>query len=219
MTVHARSEHARGAAAARRLRERARRYLSALGRENAELSILVVGDAAIRQLNRTWRGKDRPTDVLSFPLSEPGHGSPARGTRRQKAASPPRSGSLLGDVVISLDTAIRVSRRDGRPVEIELDRYLAHGLLHLLGHDHRWPGEARRMAAEENALVGEGMVSSARPERRLSEVPSPSLRLAGRGLVPPRRAGPISVGRGLDPRRIGSGRGAGSRSTSSPRPR
>ena len=139
MTV--RSEHARGASAARRLRERARRYLSALGREDAEVSILLVGDAAIRRLNRTWRGKDEATDVLSFPQAEGG------------------AGRLLGDVVISLDTAGRVARSEGRRLGAELDRYLAHGLLHLLGHDHARPAEARRMAAAEDALVGEGMVT------------------------------------------------------------
>jgi len=157
VTVHARSEHARGAAAARRLRERARRYLCALGREEAELSILVVGDAAMRRLNRAWRGKDRPTDVLSFPHAAPNHGP------------------LLGDVVVSLDTARRVARAEGRLLGAELDRYLAHGLLHLLGHDHERPAQARRMAKAEDELVGEGMVRGS----RLS--PSPRLRGKGRG--------------------------------------
>ena len=71
LVVHARSEHARGAAAARRLRTRAHRYLAALGIRDAELSIVVVTDAAIRRLNRRWRGKDRATDVLSFPVGGP----------------------------------------------------------------------------------------------------------------------------------------------------
>ena len=142
MKVEARSEHARGAAAARRLRSRGRAFLAALGRRQAELSILVVGDAAIRRLNRAWRGKDRPTDVLSFPAAG--------------------SGALLGDVVISLDTARRAARQDGRPLGAELDRYLAHGILHLLGHDHEAsPAAARRMARAEDALVGEGMVRAA----------------------------------------------------------
>jgi probable rRNA maturation factor len=139
--VEARSEHARGAAAARRLRSRARVFLSALGREDAELSILVVGDASIRRLNRAWRAKDRATDVLSFPAAG--------------------GGALLGDVVISLETARRVAREDGRALGVELDRYLAHGLLHLLGHDHEAsPAAALRMARAEDALVGEGMVTA-----------------------------------------------------------
>jgi probable rRNA maturation factor len=139
------SEHPRGAAAARRLSARARAYLAALGREDAELSILLVGDRRIRTLNLDWRGKDAATDVLSFPLSDP-----------------PGIGPLLGDVVISLETAARRARDEGRPVARELDRYLAHGLLHLLGHDHERPGDARRMAALEQELArSEGLVGAA----------------------------------------------------------
>ncbi len=144
MIVEARSEHVRGAAAVRRLRARACRYLSALGREDAQVSILVVGDAAIRRLNRRWRGKDQATDVLSFPQGVPS------------------AGPLLGDLVISLDTARRVARADGRSAGAELDRYLAHGLLHLLGHDHARAEDAKRMAAAEDALVGEGMIAASR---------------------------------------------------------
>jgi probable rRNA maturation factor len=152
VVVHARSEHARGMAAARRLRARALRYLSLLAIERAELSIVVVSDAAIRALNRQWRGKDRATDVLSFPAAGPHAG-------------------LLGDVVVSLDTARRVARAEGRPAAAELDRYLAHGLLHLLGHDHERVADARRMATLEDALVGSGLVRAAldptrRPARR-----------------------------------------------------
>jgi probable rRNA maturation factor len=144
VTVWARSEHPRGAAAARRLRERARRYLATLRQGEAELSILVVDDRAMLRLNRAWRGLASPTDVLSFPC----HG--------------PAAGPLLGDVVISLDTARRAARAAGRTLGGELDRYLAHGLLHLLGYDHHRPADARRMSAAEDALVGEGMVSAAR---------------------------------------------------------
>jgi probable rRNA maturation factor len=139
--VHVRSEHPRGGACVRRLAARARRHLRALGRDGGELSILLVGDKAIRRLNRMWRGKDVATDVLSFPAAGPG--------------------PLLGDVVISVDTARRVAAEEGRPLADELDRYLAHAILHLLGHDHEKPPQARRMAEAEDALVGEGMVSAA----------------------------------------------------------
>ncbi len=143
MSARAASTHRRGGGAARRLAARARAFLAALGREEAELSILVVGDVAMRRLNRTWRGLDAATDVLSFP--QPG---------------PHAAGVLLGDVVISLDTAERVAASSGRRTSEELDRYLAHGLLHLLGHDHHAPAEARRMAAAEDALVGAGLVGA-----------------------------------------------------------
>ncbi|MFT3915401.1 MAG: rRNA maturation RNase YbeY [Anaeromyxobacteraceae bacterium] len=158
MTVRARSEHRRGAAALRRLRTRAEAYLDALGRGEAELSVLLVTDRRIRTLNREWRGKDQATDVLSFPQSEP-----------------PGHGPLLGDVVISLDTAARRADEDGRPVGVELDRYLAHGLLHLLGFDHERAGDAKVMAEHEERLVRvEGLVGAAlneaarKPERSKS---------------------------------------------------
>jgi probable rRNA maturation factor len=149
VSVRVASEHPRGAGAARRLRARARAFLDALGRAEAELSVLVTTDRRIRGLNRRWRDIDRATDVLSFPLSEP-----------------PGSGPLLGDVVISLDTAVRRARRDGRRLQEEMDRYLAHGLLHLLGFDHGRPAEARRMARREAELIrAEGLLGSA-PRRR-----------------------------------------------------
>jgi len=205
VTVHVRSEHARGSAVARRLRQRACRYLAALGREDAEVSILVVGDAAVRRLNRTWRGKDRPTDVLSFPLTEPNRGPPAAEPAGPKSSSRAtisagrrggeptfplledrRSGRhlphpLLGDIVISLDTATRVARRDGRAVGAELDRYLAHGLLHLVGYDHQRAEDASLMAAKEDALVGEGMLTGAQPGRRRSAASPPSRRRRAEG--------------------------------------
>lgn len=145
MKVRVSSEHPGGAAAARRLAARARAFLRALGRDDGELSVLLTTDRRIRALNRRWRELDRATDVLSFPLSEP-----------------PGHGPWLGDVVISLDTAVRRARGDGRRLRQELDRYLAHGLLHLLGRDHRTPSEARRMARAESRLVrGEGLVGRA----------------------------------------------------------
>lgn len=145
MTVRLTSEHPRGASAARRLRSRAAAFLAALGRGDAELSLLLVTDRRIRALNRAWRDKDEATDVLSFPLSEP-----------------PGNGPLLGDVVISLDTASRRARAEARPVSRELDRYLAHGLLHLLGYDHERAEDAAAMAAKEAELSrGEGLVGAA----------------------------------------------------------
>nr|PZM93818.1 MAG: rRNA maturation RNase YbeY [Pseudomonadota bacterium] len=132
-------EHPRGAYAARVLRTRAREFLSKLGLD-AELSILLTTDEAIRRLNRDFRGIDRATDVLSFPAGDP----------------LPGQAPFLGDLAISLDTARRRAREDGRPLSRELARYLAHGLLHLLGYDHEVSEqEARRMAEMEASLLGE----------------------------------------------------------------
>jgi probable rRNA maturation factor len=149
VNVQIQCEHPRGHAAAARLRRRARAFLGRLGMEDAQLSILLVGDRGMRRLNRTWRGMDVPTDVLSFPAAE--------------SARP-----LLGDVVLSLDTAARVARAERRPLEEELDRYLVHGILHLLGFDHeRGPEDARAMASrEDEVLGGEGMVAAAREPAR-----------------------------------------------------
>jgi probable rRNA maturation factor len=146
VVVEARAEGlARAGALLSHLRRSAVRFLDVLDLERVELSILLTDDPGIRTLNRMWRRKDRPTDVLSFPAGEPAPGSTG-----------PRH---LGDVILSLDTARRQARAHRRLVADELDLYLAHGLLHLLGHDHHRPRDAERMAALEARLLGRpGMV-------------------------------------------------------------
>lgn len=119
------------------LHDAAARALAAVGRAGAELSLLLVDDAEIRALNAQWRGKDSATDVLSFPSGGP-EGLPV---------------DVLGDVVISVDTARRQAAERGHSVEVELRVLLAHGLAHLLGHDHGDPAQAAAMAAVEAALL------------------------------------------------------------------
>ncbi len=131
-----------------RLHGVALRFLRKVGLRGVELSLSLVSDAAIQATNRDWRGKDKPTDVLSFPAGD----SPGPGLEP------------LGDVVLSWDTARRVAKQEGVSVERELDRYLAHGLLHLLGHDHHRAADARRMAQAEAALLGRGGMLSPRDE-------------------------------------------------------
>ncbi|MEM1418747.1 MAG: rRNA maturation RNase YbeY [Myxococcota bacterium] len=126
------------------VRRRAERMLVALELPDAELSILLCDDETMRELNRDYRGKDRSTDVLAFAIREGAHGELA--------------GDLLGDVVISLDTARRQAAESDRPIVAEVTFLLAHGLLHLLGHDHPTEAELRRM----NALT-DGLVAAARP--------------------------------------------------------
>jgi rRNA maturation RNase YbeY len=126
-------------ALARRLARRARRMLDVLGLGAAELSLVIVSDRVMHDLNREWRGKDRPTDVLAFAQGE--------------GAAPAPDG-LLGDVVISVDTARRQAAALGHSLVVEADRLLVHGLLHLLGYDHeRSPAEARRMQRKERAVL------------------------------------------------------------------
>lgn len=124
------------------LRGRAERMLRALRLPNAELSILVCDDATIHGLNRAHRKRDKPTDVLAFALRD---GEPAAGL--------PGGRELLGDVVISLDTAGRQALARRRPLWDEVTFLLAHGLLHLLGYDHRTRAEERRMNARADMLV------------------------------------------------------------------
>ena len=118
----------------------AKRMLAALGQEQAELSVLLCDDEVIHTLNRDYRDKDRPTDVLAFAMQE-GEPSPSAGPL------------VLGDVVISLPTAARQAAERGRPLVREVVELLAHGLLHLLGFDHELPEEERRMIARTDLLV------------------------------------------------------------------
>jgi len=125
----------------RLLRSRARRILGALSSSRAELSVHLADDVEMAELNGTWRGKPRPTDVLSFSLLE-GEDSERRGV-------------LLGDVVIGIETAARQARARRRSLDEEVARLLIHGTLHLLGHDHEQADEARMMRAEERRLWSE----------------------------------------------------------------
>lgn len=123
---------------ARRLTALAQAFAQTLKLGPAELSLSLVRDPEIRRLKKGWFGIDAATDVLSFPAGDfPGPG--------------PRP---LGDIVISLDTARRAAKDFGSTLERELALYLAHGLLHLLGHDHQTRAEARKMARLERKLLG-----------------------------------------------------------------
>lgn len=94
----------------------------------------------MRKLNRTWRGKDKTTDVLSFSFREGSF------TSIQPL--------LLGDIVISVPTAMKQAEAFGHSFHREIDRLLVHGLVHLLGYDHeRGPREAKRMARKELDLL------------------------------------------------------------------
>lgn len=98
----------------------------------------LVRDAEIHALNRDYRGKDRPTDVLSFSLRE--------GESGEMSAA-------LGDVVISLDTAVRQAAENGFTLAEEVDRLFIHGILHLAGYDHEIsPREERRMKRKESEM-------------------------------------------------------------------
>ena len=117
------------------LRQWTRTVLQHLDQRRAELSLALVTDREIHALNRQYRGKDKPTDVLSFPLAD--------------TLQP----ALLGDVIISLETAARQAQRRGHSLREELQTLLIHGILHLLGYDHEISrGEAIRMHRKEREV-------------------------------------------------------------------
>ncbi len=145
MPVRVRAERGGGANAAlrARLKRRAEAMLAFLQLSESELSLVLSGDSQIHQLNKMYRGKDRPTDVLAFPMREGDFG-------RLHAGLPAR---LLGDVVLSIPTAKRQARAAGKGELGEMTMLVAHGLLHLLGWDHDTKAKERAMVAETEKLV------------------------------------------------------------------
>ena len=159
MTIDLRCDAADGREFAAAIRGSAKSLLRILERESAELSIVLTTDAAIQRLNREFRGKDAPTDVLSFPQLDDG----AERREGNVEAAPP---VILGDVVISIATALRQAHAMRVSPALRLRRLMIHGLLHLLGYDHeRSRAEARRMFARERELAA---LLDSRPARRRS---------------------------------------------------
>jgi probable rRNA maturation factor len=132
-----------------------RKILGMLGIENAELSILIVNDKKMRELNRRYRGVDRTTDVLSFPQ----YSSEARKSRSAevKTSELPcfrTSALVLGDVVINTQAAMRQLSEHGLTFKEEIRWLLIHGILHLVGYDHERSRYAeRKMRAKERELL------------------------------------------------------------------
>ena len=119
------------------------RALRILGFPRASVSLVITADEHLRALNRDFLEIDRPTDVLSFTLAEPGDLEDK--DRRL----------FLGEIYISLETAQAQAREARHPLAREIAHLVVHGLLHLLGHDHRTPAERLRMRAEESRLLRE----------------------------------------------------------------
>ena len=105
----------------------------------------------MRELNREHRQKDQPTDVLSFPLYEP-EAFERNGRTRPQAVTQANE-LMLGDIVISVDTAREQAAAYDAPLGREIERLLIHGVLHLCGHDHEKAGERRVMEREERRLA------------------------------------------------------------------
>jgi probable rRNA maturation factor len=110
------------------------------GDAGVELCIVLADDALLGRLNRDYRGKDGPTNVLSFPSGE--------------AISEP-AGRLLGDVVLAFETCAREAATQGKRLEDHLRHLTVHGVLHLLGYDHESDDEAAAMEAQEISILAE----------------------------------------------------------------
>ncbi|NLJ99723.1 MAG: rRNA maturation RNase YbeY [Clostridia bacterium] len=100
--------------------------------DNSEVAVTFMDDEGIRILNHDYRGVDRATDVLSFPLSQPQGGEPA--VIWQSADKQPL---ILGDIIISLETASRQAKEYDHGVDREIGFLVTHGMLHILGYDHK----------------------------------------------------------------------------------
>lgn len=112
----------------------------ASGSRPVEISVRLTGDEEVRALNAEWRGKDKPTNVLSFPLSEPGELGNV-GTDGPEL--------MLGDIVLARGTCEREALEKAIPVERHASHLLVHGTLHLLGYDHHDDEDAADMERRE----------------------------------------------------------------------
>ncbi|MCA0199292.1 MAG: rRNA maturation RNase YbeY [Proteobacteria bacterium] len=130
--------------------------------KTTELSVLLTGDAAIRKLNALYRGKDKATNVLSFPAGADG---------------PSDGGVLLGDVVIAYGTVVKEAKEAGKSLKDHLSHMVVHGVLHLLGYDHDVSSDAKTMERlETKILAGLGIQDPYR-----DTIPEPAPKKTSRG--------------------------------------
>lgn len=106
---------------------------------DSELGIVFSDDAHIRTLNAGWRGKDKPTNVLSFPAFPNG----------SRGALPP----MLGDVVLAAETVAAEADAEGKPLAYHIAHLIVHGVLHLIGYDHETEAEAEEMEETERRIL------------------------------------------------------------------
>lgn len=125
---------------------------AALGRE-AEIAISLSDNAQVQDLNRDWRGKDKPTNVLSFAAEE---GEEIEDLPPEMLAEMPR---MLGDIVLARETVLQEAETQGKLFEHHLTHLVMHGVLHLLGYDHIEDDEAEEMEALETAYLAEFGIS------------------------------------------------------------
>lgn len=117
-----------------------RAVAAALGQRQGVVSVLLTGDAAVRNLNRDWRGKDKPTNVLSFP-------APANMPLPKGEIAP------VGDVVLAYETVEREALEQGKTVSDHTSHLIVHAVLHLLGYDHETEADAEAMEHQERMIL------------------------------------------------------------------
>jgi probable rRNA maturation factor len=114
----------------------------------AELAIVLSNDSTIRALNRDWRGKNAPTNVLSFPAA------PDLSVRKAGSGKSPAPSPYIGDIVIAYQTTAREAVAEGKPFDHHLAHLAVHGFLHLLGYDHENDRDAEKMESLERRILG-----------------------------------------------------------------
>ncbi len=105
------------------------------------MAIVLANDATVREMNRLWRGEDKPTNVLSF------------ATRDSKAPLPPEGPEPIGDVILAYETCVAEAEELGKPLAEHFRHLIVHGVLHLLGYDHQGADEAVEMETLETTIL------------------------------------------------------------------
>ncbi len=110
--------------------------------ERMEMALVLADDARVRELNRDYRGQDKPTNVLSFASLDD-----------EDAPQPEDGPILLGDVIVAYETTVAEAAAEGKTLTNHLSHLVVHGVLHLLGYDHMEDGEAEEMEELETAIL------------------------------------------------------------------
>ncbi len=137
-----------------------KRLSAALELGKRHFNVCFVDDRAIRRLNLEFRGKNRATDVLSFPWNAPGEGE-------KPGADGAKGRGFLGEIIISAETARRNARAEGHPFSDEMRWLILHGALHLLGYDHEQDhGEMTKLELNLRDVLDSGVASARGIARR-----------------------------------------------------
>lgn len=142
---------------AKRAISAAQKTLATSDASPSELSLVFTDDPHMRKLNKEWRGKDSPTNVLSFPQAGPTptatSGRPAPAQKSRKPAGSEESARLLGDVILSAETVAREAALARKPLVDHMAHLIIHGYLHLLGFDHEGEADAEKMEQLERVAL------------------------------------------------------------------